>query len=585
MNSISGVSGTGLTVSCSATLETFPGSVSFGTDNTVALQKLLGTRSSPAAGTMNAAAAIGQPECLYFPAGNYLTQPLNQYTTPPAPGANAAQGYGCWLGDEHYHSNIFVIPNYQGDVFAWVDSYENGSLIQLGNTQTFQNFSNVSGTLTGTANQGGSSFRNLTIIGDRLSSTPQNGLVFYGQTAFAYIDNIVVDYLLGRAFLGGAADDGSPATGNFDESVVQNVRFEDDGNGAAVPAFEINANGGSVPASNTVSLSNIRIYQPIGTGLWIHNSGGAHGPTSGFRLANVFIEGSQVSATSAGGDLFEPGDSPPFSGGFIGSIVGRSIQLINPVLNYAALHVIADGLTSTVNGIDIDGSITGSSNGPGRGLQIETCAQCGFKFTHNDTADYQVVIGSNSTMAPASECTNSRIAYPGVTYDGDGAEPTLTSCIDPAAAGLISFPVRQTLGSVSLTTIGPNPQNAASNPLSDLLASVGVTAGATLTMGSTGLVPINRTEPTWTVNRSGPTASFTDYWDTGPNIVSALGGTPSVQTGQLYHLRICNQTGVNETITPQLASGTLGTVTLSSGVCLPITMTITGSSSVAFAGA
>ena len=74
-----------MTVTCSVPADTYLGMVAYGTDNTLAFRTALGSLASPgpAASTMNAQSASGQPVCLYLPAGNYLTEPINGVTTPP----------------------------------------------------------------------------------------------------------------------------------------------------------------------------------------------------------------------------------------------------------------------------------------------------------------------------------------------------------------------------------------------------------------------------------------------------------------------------------------------------------------------
>jgi hypothetical protein len=566
--------GSGLEVTCSTSAETFPGTVSIGTDNTAALQALIGNRGSPALGTINKLSSIGQPQCLYFPPGTYFSEPTNQWSPSPAPAAGAMQGFGCVFGDQHYISNIYVIPNFQGDMFALDDSNANNSIPDLANTMTFSDFGPSS---NGNANQGGSSFRNLMIVGDRLSAQPQNGIVFYGGTNFVHIDNVVIDFMIGRALYAGAADGGTVPSGNLSESVIQNLRLEEDGNGSTVPAMEITSYGTS-QGSNTDSFSNIRVYQPFGPGFQIHSNGTGQA-ANGFRLINIFLEGSKLSATTSGGDLLLLGDATPSTGNSVGTVLGRNVQLVNPVIGHAALRITADAGTHATN-IDIQGSITSTPNDLGRGVQVEACQECFVKMAGNGAVDYGLVVGANGTISAgvASACTGSKLVSPGIIYDGEGGEQALNACLDTAAGALVQTPVRQLLGSG--TTI-----NQPSSPLPDLIASVVITSGTTLTTGASGRVPINQVQPTWTVIRSGPTEAFTDYWDTGSNIISNLGGpSATALMGQLYRMRVCNTTGYTEIIQPQtIASpGATGTVTLSSGVCLPITMTILNTGTVAF---
>ena len=408
-----GDNGSGLMLDCSSAPlvnpnQTFKGTVSYGTDNTLAFQTAIGPVSGPPMGTMNYASAHGQPECFYLPAGNYLTRPTNNSGNH---NSYVMEGYGCWLGDEHFHSNIFVIPNSGGGVFTWSDASQNGSIVDLTNTQTFSNLNALSMTNPeGTSNQGGSSFRNLTITGDRLSTANQNALVFYGKTTFANIDNVVISFMKGRGIWAGVADYVS-SLGDFNESIIQNVRFEIDGNNT--PTIEITS-AGSTEASNTDTLSNIRIYEPLGTGLWIHNTSATINNARDLRLSNIFIEGSLVSNTTLGGDLIEIGDPAlghPNAGTNVSEVLGRNIQLVNPILNYAAIHVAGDAGADTA-GIDIEGSIVGALSNPGRGLQVEACQQCSFKFAENSSYDYNLLIGR---AAANTACSNSLLRVCPVT--------------------------------------------------------------------------------------------------------------------------------------------------------------------------
>src|SRR5437016_13181173 len=129
-------------------------------------------------------------------------------------------------------------------------------------TQTFSDHT--------TYNQAGAAFRNITVIGDRLSTADQNALVFYGKTEFAYVDNCVVSYVRGHAFFAGARD--SSGKGYFSESRLQNCHFDHSGDGVSNPSVEITANGTTVNASTNLDLGNLRLFDSYGPGLWIHQS-------------------------------------------------------------------------------------------------------------------------------------------------------------------------------------------------------------------------------------------------------------------------------------------------------------------------
>ncbi len=260
----------------------------------------------------------------------------------------------------------------------------------------------------------------------------------------------------------------------------------------------------------------------------------------------MIVEGSGDSQVTLGGDLFEIGDpagAHPTPGINVSNVHGRNVELINPPLNYAALHITSD--TADTTGIDIEGLISGTAADPGRGAQIDSCELCDLKFTPNTSTDYNLFIGETPTT---SACTGSNIGPGGVVYDGGGAEAGLTTCIDPAAASLIQFPVRQLFASAA--TINP-----AANPLRDTTEFMTATSSATLSASGN----FSAFSPLLTVLRSGPTAAFTDTWDNATNIITALGGSSIVIAGQNYYARVCNQTlfytetvvpGLNETMSP-----------------------------------
>ena len=376
---------TGLMVTCSS----YKGTVSYGTDNTNHLQRALGQIGTTNTNTMNYASAHAFPTCIYIPAGNYLTDVLYQ------PGTNAyqAQGYGCWLGDEHLHSNIFVKPNLAGDVFAWVDSNKNGAQVPQGNTQTFSDIS------SGHFNQAGSSFRNISVFGNRASTALQNAIMFYGATQFAFMDNCSVSYMRGRAF-GAGYQDNLGVGGDFNESRVENCHFDNSGDtGTAlvpgsptlaatpVPAFEITATAATsgsntIDGSNILDLTNLRLFDAWGVAMWLHPTSDPHSSMRSMRLSDVKIEGSGMSQVSAGGDLLKIGNGAPDATTTtnVSDILGRNIELVNPPIGNAAVHIAATtGNIGNTGNIDIEGDIVGSGADVGRGLQIDGCASCSFQ--------------------------------------------------------------------------------------------------------------------------------------------------------------------------------------------------------------
>jgi hypothetical protein len=562
--------GAGLKLDCSVTGDTFRSTVSFGTDNQSAFDTALTA--------MNNRAAMASPTCIYVPAGAYLMKPMNPNSMPGGP--HVSMGYGCWFGDEHYHSNIFVIPNTGGDVFAWINSSANNSLPDLANTQLF---SDIAG---GDGNKGGSSFRNLTIIGNRLSRQPQNGLVFYGKTQFALIDNDVIDYLRGRAIWAGLANTDVKPNGDFNESIIQNSRFEHDGNTLSAgdsntAAVEIMATG-PTEGSNNLNLTSLRVYQTLGTGLWIHNGPGMLDPkgnalpsTRAIRITGLKVEGSRLSHVAKSGDLLLLGDPAgsayPTPGVGVSDVLLRNTELANPVLGYDAFHVEGDAPTDTGN-IDYQGSISGGGDF-GRGAQIETCGQCIIKLSTNNTADYNLVIGQ--VPAGLGPCANANLANPGLIYDEIGGEATATTCIDPAASAFVQSPGRKFLTNFSALMAVP------AEPLAQLVNQLTATGASTIAFGAPGsmVMPVNFAAPLWTLVRSGPSMAFSDTWDSATNILTAIGtlggGASSVTKGQVFHVRICNITAFAETIGAGGGVTLLGTSTVPAGACTNFGINIT----------
>jgi hypothetical protein len=574
-------SGTGLTLNCSTSSST----VSYGTDNTSAFQNALGDASGPASGTMNYGAEYGAPTCIYIPSGNYLTNIIFN-TSTSAPNDYYAKGYGCWLGDEHYNTNIFVIPNVQGDVFAWVNANKNGAQPPFANTQNFTNPSTFFG-----GNLAGSSLRNITIIGNRASTEPQNGIMYYGVTDFAYVENCVVSYMPGRGFGGGMLTS-TMTTSYFNESRVNNCHFDNDGattvsgtTTTLTPSFEIYTAGAS-DASNDDDMNQIRIFDSWGPGMWIHRDSNSNGIDTRFiHIDNSIFEGSGMSAELAYGDLLEFGDATNYGADWnVANVYCNNLTLINPVLRYAALHVGSVPSSAGSTGfVQCSANVTSTPSSYGRGLQMESCGICEFKMANNNTVDYGLVVGTlnySTNICGGSDGST-------VVYDGNGAESALTSCLDTAAGVSIQTPVRQFLGANSTDGTPPllTPSNAStpSSPLTDLVSPLGSTSGVTFRVASSVNFQISIAAPLWTAVRTGPTAahgdspSFNDTWDSAANFLSALGGSPAVAVGQLFHARVCNETPVIENMVVPTGAGVTGTasVPISSGTCEVFALTIT----------
>jgi hypothetical protein len=272
----SGAAG-GLTVLCPTV---FTSAAAFGTDNTFFFEAALALA--------NADTNAYAPRPIYVPGGNYLIRPLNTQGNAgyPTSGtyagmcatlgagnsisltgsqcnktgacssggtcvANLDTGYGAWIGDEHYQSNIFVVPETSSsgtpsDVFSWYDSNTSQSAGTLTNTQSFAGLH---------ANQAGSSLRNLAIIGDRETVTEENGASFYGPTEALFVDNVAISYMRGHAIGSGYED--SNMLGNLSESRIVNSAFDNNGDGPSVPTLDFDAYGANGP--NNIDLANVSV--------------------------------------------------------------------------------------------------------------------------------------------------------------------------------------------------------------------------------------------------------------------------------------------------------------------------------------
>lgn len=443
--------GTGLTLTCPGT---FTNTVSIGTDNTCAFRTALKT--------MNFDAGLAQPVCTYVPAGNYLMSPLNASgNTCGSSSATLSRGYGCWLGDEHLHSNIFVIPQLSGDVFAWANANTSFANVNLGSTLLFSNSQPMLG-----PNAAGSSFRNITIIGDRLAPVTQNGLVFYGITERAYIDNAAALYLNGSGFVGGMTMGTGITMASFKESVIQNLRLEHDGNragGIDTPAFEVTA--AATEGSNGLFLSNIRLYQNYGTGMRLH-AGSATANTRDIFINNLLIEGSNIDGLTAGGDLLEIDNAQDPGPASVGSVMGRNVELVNPVPGFAALHLAKNSGAAVPSQIDIEGVIMDATM-HGRGVAIDGCGQCSIKMLGNVTGDFGLLVG---TPQAGGGCSSSTLPGPGLAFNGVGNEANLFTCIDQAATGRVQFARPSQLGNGNLANLNPgNPIDQAVSTISTLV--------------------------------------------------------------------------------------------------------------------
>ncbi len=254
---------------------------------------------------------------------------------------------------------------------------------------------------------------------------------------------------------------------------------------------------------------------------------------------------------------------------------------MNPVLGYAAFRIAASSANAAnTQNIDCQGAITSTLSSPGRGLQFDVCQYCSIKLASNTTVDYGFILG---TVIAGGGCSGSYQSSATLDYDGNGNEPSLTTCLDPKTVPLVRTPVKQFLASA-------NTINTQSNPPPDLASNVSYPGNVVFRVQTMSNVSINPASPLWIVVRTGTlTAAITDQWDTAANFVTKLNGLAGIgltfaASGQVYHARVCNETTVTETLVPNTStgSGDSGTsVSIPAGGCgtFALTLTSVGTSS------
>lgn len=472
---------------------------------------------------------------------------------------------------------------------------QNKSQPALGNTQTFSDPANK--------NQEGSAVRNLTIIGDRATQTQQHAMSFYNNASSVFIDNVTVSYMRGHAFGTGFPTQSGPGVdANLIESRLLNAAFDHDGDGngtnPTAPALDIGSssaiNTHSVEGSNNLDLTNLAITSPFGPGIAIHasNTGSKAGPRQ-IRLTNVHVEGTNLSLLSP--SLATPPDLLLLDASGLGTqsindISCRNLQLVNPVMGAAALHIANVVPPTTVNNIDCEGSIVSEPSALlggtaiadyGRGAVVEGCQQCKITMAANSAQDYQLVAGIFTPGAPPS-CTGPgsqpALTAPGLIYDGAGAESNLTTCVDPLSLNLLAFPNRQLLANGNLANTTPP------NPIQQITSSVsGSGTSLTFTVSASGVPPvisISVAVPLWTIIHSGnPGTTLMDTLDNATGIIAAInisgGSYFTAAVGQIYRLRYCNQTSVVGTLAAGV--GVNGPpFTIPAGSCTSFLLELTG---------
>jgi len=419
-----GGSGSGLKVDCTTIVQT----ASWGTDNTSTFISALQAMQTYNDGLMGTPANYAYaPKCLYIPAGNYLTGPWKTQVV----GRNDYCGDSTWdLG----LSNVFVIPNIQGDMIQIVDAGGRIPDQQQGGTITY------SDTSTPSANylKAGCAVNGITFVGLRESTAIQNAVMVYGPAQWCHFGYYAF-YMRGRALGVGVNAHGNASIA---ESVLDDYRFEHDGDidstdmttgkTVHVPTIDITALGtGTI---NNVRSKTGRIYQSFGASVRIADCGtsstGSHNVTI---YGGTHLEASAMAGSGAGGDILQLGDSTcgteewtdasnnPVTG--TNNSMGDAeldVQLTNPEYGHAALRIqgSANYLAHNISGAL---EIGGAADALGKGVVEESCQNCQMHFENNAPQDYQLTAVSSPTGG---------LLGANNTYNANSSEGSLTTNLE-----------------------------------------------------------------------------------------------------------------------------------------------------------
>ncbi len=284
--------------------------------------------------------AAGSPAYVFAPAGAYLID-VNALPT---------MGSGLGIVGEGVGKTFFIVgASYSGDLFSWSDAW-------LGNSVPFNGAMGQVTDNTYAARAVGFS-----VYGNRRSPAQQSALSFYDHDDEVLIDDVEVKYLNGRCLYAGAQKNDNASY--MRESRLGRIRCFNDGK-SGVPVVEFTSTG-SGDTTNEVYISELDIYAPYSTGLWIHN--GASNPGTAVTIQKLRIEGLEGNAANVSGDLLEIGD--PSNNGIVSGFSVGQLGLVDPYPGYAALHITGTNSANAPYFIRI-GADYGAANAIGGGVPL-----------------------------------------------------------------------------------------------------------------------------------------------------------------------------------------------------------------------
>lgn len=444
---------------------------------------------------LNAARAshlAGTPKAVYFPGGVYtLKQAYNQ----------TGNGHTASYIDRPLHiygdfrrTILLIEPDtFEGDVFPvantfWVDV--NG----------FNNYGTDSW-VGPTTDALGFCLENIKIVGDKTSTTVQNGLVYYDRNFMSVVSNFECQYLHGTALWTGKSGGPTGTIGYLGESWFGNLRFHHCGT-ATQPAVDLNSYGAGI-ATNNLRFYDLEIFAAPNVHLAIRNK------STGQRLTSLFFYGlrteaflpnfgTEVDALLQIGDASYTTGFPP-SEIYIYGFKGNACATGTPTIGF-----YGPDSTRIPFDIMIEGAIT---SGAGNGIDIQAGRNICLRFSDIAVSGTDFIVGSSTLVTGFIE------------YDLIGRPPGYTWDINSTANGSIVFP-RKTARSVGNYT-SDTPLTAVNE--TEIVTNIGATALVTYTLPPA--VAGMRYEIANEVS-SGTriTAATGDFIRLGPNTATASGG-------------------------------------------------------------
>ncbi len=447
--SITGGGGTGATFTLGwATAGTFV----YGVDSTAAFASAI-SRVSTLSGQ-------GRSTHVYAPTGTYF---LNGSTLPTF----TYYGGGI-VGDGPEKTKIVLGNSYAGDVFSWSEAWAFNSW----NGNTFIR----------PINQYGAIARGFTIYGNRLSTSQQNGLVFYDRNDFVTVEDVSIFMLRGRGIYSGGLKNISQ--GYMRESEFNRVKIFGAGD-TNLPAVEFSCQGGvGVDCTNEVTIGKLNIFAPYWTGIKIGNTSSAGGVRD-IKFENLRIEGLQNSNIAA--DLMVIGDVA--ATGSINNISIKQAEFIDGYAGQVQLRITGPSAALQPYLIDVDASFGGGAP-LSKAVQIDAGRSLAFRTGNVYSWDTNLVVGAaplvgnkilwhgwanSSALITAIDATSTKSVQFGAVWNGTGGP----NDFEVDAGGGVNWPC-----ATSGTTSAPAIMTACGGT-NGPLSLYGNATGST-TIGSTG---------------------------------------------------------------------------------------------------